>query len=175
MQKFDITLTNEKEISYRRIILFFVILHTLLFTYLLYDTLLWKKAVAGLLFIFLYSAYRLLITNTAKQKFSYGSGFFFVFAIFFPIIWLMAIDALLFILSNSALQKTNFIFEKTQIQKINFPAKKFLWNQFSNVVLKDNILTLDFKNNKLLQGEIETTNINEDAFNTFAQEQLNKT
>ena len=38
---------------------------------------------------------------------------------------------------------------------IGFPGKKYQWDQFSNVVLKDNILTLDFKNNKLLQAEIE--------------------
>jgi hypothetical protein len=55
---------------------------------------------------------------------------------------------------------------------IGFPGKKYQWNQFSNIVLKDNILTLDFKNNKLLQAEITTININEDAFNTFAKEQL---
>ena len=61
---------------------------------------------------------------------------------------------------------------KIEIEKINIPGKKYTWDQFSNVVIKDNILTLDFKNNKLLQGEIETANINEDAFNTFAKQQL---
>ena len=174
MQKFDISLKNEKERSYRGIILLLVILHTLLFTYLLFDTSLWKKAVAGLTYIFLYSAYRLLITNTAKQKFSYGSGFFYLFAVFFPIVWVMAIDVGLLILSTVALQKTVFLFDKSEVSKVNFPAKKFKWDQFSNVILKDNMLTLDFKNNKFIQAEIETVNINEDAFNTFAKEQLEK-
>lgn len=174
MQKFDISLKNEKERSYRGIILLLVILHTLLFTYLLFDTSLWKKAVAGLTYIFLYSAYRLLITNTATQKFSYGSGFFYLFAVFFPIVWVMAIDMGLLILSTVALQKTVFLFDKSEVNKVNFPAKKFKWDQFSNVILKDNMLTLDFKNNKFIQAEIETVNINEDAFNTFAKEQLEK-
>jgi uncharacterized membrane-anchored protein YitT (DUF2179 family) len=172
MQKIELTLKNEKEKSYRRIILLFVILHTLLFTYLLFDALLYKKGVAGLAYIILYTAYRLLVTNTTKQKFSYGSGFFFVFAVFFPIVWVMAADIVLFILSTVALQKTVFIFDKSEVQKLNFPSKKMEWQQFSNVILKDNILTLDFKNNRFLQAEIETENIHEDAFNTFAKEQL---
>lgn len=43
------------------------------------------------------------------------------------------------------------------------------WNEFSNVVLKDSLLTLDFKNNKLLQLSIEETSslIDEKAFNDF--------
>ena len=172
MQKTELTLKNEKEKSYRRIILLFVILHTLLFTYLLFDGLVWKKAAAGLAYIFLYSLYRLIVTNTAKQKFSYGSGFFYVFAVFFPLVWVMAVDILLYILSTVALKKTVFHFDKSEVRKLNFPAKKMEWQQFSNVILKDNVLTLDFKNNRFLQAEIETANINEDAFNTFAKEHL---
>ena len=172
MQKIELTLKNEKERSYRRIILLFVILHTLLFTYLLFDGLLWKKAAAGLAYIFLYSVYRLIVTNAAKQKFSYGSGFFYVFAVFFPIVWVMALDIVLYILSTVALQKTVFYFDKSEVRKLNFPSKKIEWQHFSNVILKDNILTLDFKNNRFLQAEIETANINEDAFNTFAKEHL---
>jgi len=41
----------------------------------------------------------------------------------------------------------------------------------ANVMLKDNILTVDFRNNKLIQLEIEG-NINEIQFNEFAQQQL---
>ncbi|MBL0146328.1 MAG: hypothetical protein IPP48_11770 [Chitinophagaceae bacterium] len=38
----------------------------------------------------------------------------------------------------------------------------------NNVVVKDNILTLDFKSDKLIQEEIiEDADINEPAFNSF--------
>lgn len=43
------------------------------------------------------------------------------------------------------------------------------WSEFNNIILKDNLLTLDFKNNKLLQlniNESETT-VDENSFNTF--------
>ena len=46
---------------------------------------------------------------------------------------------------------------------------KYQWNQFQNIVLKDGLLTLDFKNNKLLQAII-TNEINEQhqaEFNDF--------
>jgi len=39
--------------------------------------------------------------------------------------------------------------------------------------LKDNVLTLDFKNDKLIQAEIENQKtINEQQFNSFVQSQL---
>lgn len=49
------------------------------------------------------------------------------------------------------------------------------WNDLSNVVKKDDVLTIDFKNNKLLQTEIlNPENINEDEFNRFCKEQLSQ-
>jgi len=175
MKRFEITLKNEKEKTYRFIILLFVVLHVLFFVYLLFDEMLWKKGVAGLVLTFLYSCYRLLITNINKQKFSFGSGYFFLL-IFISLDdnWLFwVIELILSTLSTIALTPIAFSFTSTEVKNTGFPFKKYQWDQFLNVVLKDNILTLDFKNNKLLQAEVATTNINEDAFNTFALELLN--
>ncbi len=47
------------------------------------------------------------------------------------------------------------------------------WDNFSNIVLKDGILTIDFKNNKLLQLDIEEKNsFNEIQFNDFCDRQI---
>ena len=45
------------------------------------------------------------------------------------------------------------------------------WNEFNNIILKDNVLTLDFKNNKLLQLNVQEsdTKIDENNFNTFCR------
>ena len=171
-----IRLKNEKRKSYQRIILFFVILHILLFSYLLLDRQLWKEGISGLIITALYAGYRLLICNTSKQKFSFGSGYFFVFGVasVIDIWWLGITDIILFLLSSIALIPFVLTFTSTEVKKAGLPFKKYQWNEFSNVILKDNILTLDFKNNKLLQAEIATKNSNEEAFNTFATEQLNK-
>jgi len=53
-----------------------------------------------------------------------------------------------------------------------FFRKRYEWNVFSNVVLKDGLLTLDFKNNKMLQREIIHQDVNENEFNSFCREQL---
>ena len=41
------------------------------------------------------------------------------------------------------------------------------WSGFNNIILKDNLLTLDFKNNKLLQLNIIENNVDENTFNSF--------
>ena len=41
------------------------------------------------------------------------------------------------------------------------------WSEFNNIILKDNLLTFDFKNNKLLQLSINESTVDEYSFNTF--------
>jgi phosphoglycerol transferase MdoB-like AlkP superfamily enzyme len=48
-----------------------------------------------------------------------------------------------------------------------------VWNELSNVIKKHDLLTLDFKNNKLLQVQIiNADHIDEEEFNEFCQQQL---
>ena len=54
---------------------------------------------------------------------------------------------------------------------MNFPQQTYSWDMFDNVILKDNILTMDLKSNKLIQIEIDNS-VNEIQFNEFAQQQL---
>ena len=88
--------------------------------------------------------------------------------------YVIAIGCILMgILYKLSLQKLQLVFTKEKVMKLNFPKKEFAWNDLNNVILKDGILTLDFKNNKLLQAEIEKMqDINEAVFNSFAQSQL---
>ena len=79
------------------------------------------------------------------------------------------------LLYKVSLQEIKFVFGHENIIKMNFPQKKLDWNLLNNVILKDNILTLDFKNNKLLQAEIEKNDINEIDFNSFAKTRMSKT
>jgi hypothetical protein len=69
-------------------------------------------------------------------------------------------------------QQINFTADQISIS--GFPEKKLEWTTFSNVVLKDNLLTLDYKNNKLFQAEIPyNVPAEEEArFNAFAAAQL---
>lgn len=57
----------------------------------------------------------------------------------------------------------------------SFPAKNIKWAELNNLVLKDGLLTIDFKNNKLIQQAIdENSPVNEQEFNEFCRQQLNK-
>ena len=55
-----------------------------------------------------------------------------------------------------------------------FPFKNYAWQQLRNVMLKDNLLTLDFTNNKILQKETETdvSLETEREFNEFCKAHL---
>lgn len=175
--QFDITFKNEKERTYLLIAFFFVVLHALFFIYLLFDENLWKRGVGGLVIIAIYSLYRLLISKTSHQKFFYGEGIFFLFSMFFIFAewwWLVGFEMIISTLCFALLQKRSIYFKSYVVELKTRPYKRYKWNELSNVVLKDNILTLDFKNNKLLQAEIATQNINEHVFNTFAIEQIAK-
>lgn len=56
----------------------------------------------------------------------------------------------------------------------SFPARTVAWKEMNNVILKDGLLTLDFKSNKILQNEIINPpgDIPESEFNRFCQERL---
>ncbi len=55
--------------------------------------------------------------------------------------------------------------------------KRFHWNDLNNVILKDGLLTIDFKNNKLFQKETlddDEPDADEDEFNDYSKAQLMK-
>ncbi|OYY22402.1 MAG: hypothetical protein B7Y69_06810, partial [Sphingobacteriia bacterium 35-40-8] len=56
----------------------------------------------------------------------------------------------------------------------SFPKKHILWEELNNVVIKDGLLTIDFKNNKLLQKEIQSGSNAKDEqdFNEFCRNKL---
>jgi hypothetical protein len=55
-----------------------------------------------------------------------------------------------------------------------FSERLIAWNQLNNVILRDDLLTLDFKNNKVLQLEVldETGLVTAEEMNTFFKSRL---
>ena len=66
-------------------------------------------------------------------------------------------------------------FDAEEISFNSFPRKILLWKDVNNVVLKDGILTIDLKNNTLIQKPLndEVDKHIEQEFNEFCKEQLN--
>jgi hypothetical protein len=56
-----------------------------------------------------------------------------------------------------------------------FSSRVVGWNQLNNVILRNDLLTVDFKNNKILQLEVldNIPDIKEDEINGFCRSRLN--
>jgi hypothetical protein len=65
-------------------------------------------------------------------------------------------------------------FDEQEIVFNSFPKKTISWKEVSNVVLKEGLLTIDYKNNKLFQREVNeaVSAQTEKEFNAFCQQQL---
>ena len=89
-------------------------------------------------------------------------------------ILMMMIHILLLVFDSITKRKLQVNFNTNGIVYPSFPKKNIQWNVLSNVILKDGLLTIDFKNNHLLQSEIEVNEnkIDETIFNYFCQQQL---
>lgn len=60
-----------------------------------------------------------------------------------------------------------------QIIYPSFPRKHLFWQDLRNVILKDGLLTIDLKNNRLIQNHIISV-INEKEFNEFCRKEMIK-
>ena len=92
--------------------------------------------------------------------------------------WLSFVFIILALLEYQAKYSVEIGFSDDEIKFNTFFKKKYRWSDFTNIVLKDGLLTLDFANNKLLQREIEDDDDEDDAdekeFNEYCQRQLAK-
>ena len=83
--------------------------------------------------------------------------------------WLVAVFAFLALLEYQAKKHPEIGFADDHIMFNNLFRRKVSWNEIDNVVLKNGLLTIDFKNNRLLQREIESgeSEASEDEFNEW--------
>lgn len=88
--------------------------------------------------------------------------------------WLCAVYLLAAFLEKPLKVTPEYAFDENEIVFNSFPQKKYVWNDVTNVVLRFGMLTIDLKNNKIIQGEV-----NDDVplqveieFNEFCKKQL---
>jgi len=94
--------------------------------------------------------------------------------IFLQLFWVAAIVLLFGILHGIAIRRLVILADTNKIIYPSFPPRSIEWNELSNVILKDDLLTIDFKNNKIIQQLIDKTElpVNEKEFNDFCTKQL---
>jgi len=90
--------------------------------------------------------------------------------------WLVAVFAFLALLEYQAKRSPEIGFAEDYIIFNNLFRKKVPWNEIENVMLKDGLLTIDFKNNRILQREIDSgeSEASEQEFNDWVKMRINK-
>lgn len=173
MQEYNIEIKNEKVKTYRVLTFFIVALNVLFFISSAFDSGQRKSSLISLGFILIYILYRFYKSKKDKHTFFFDEWIYFLLMILWVNNYLIAIICLiLFLTYTISLQKIIYTFDTSLIKQKNFPWKKYQWSELSNVILKDNMLTIDLKNNKIIQAEIMSNDLNEKEFNAFAQSQL---
>jgi hypothetical protein len=91
--------------------------------------------------------------------------------------WLVFIFIILALLEYQAKYAIEIGFSDNEIVINSLFKKRYSWKQFSNIVLKDGLITLDFSNNRILQREVEEDeedDADEDEFNQYCNSQIQK-
>jgi len=120
-------------------------------------------------FIFFY----VLIYKRILPSLFWVEIFFFLSSVY----WIYTSNMYLFfllvfigILYSLAQADTVFAFTKSYISRTTIYSIKIPWSTLSNVILKDGILTLDYKSNKIMQQYIDKGDeVGEEEFNHFCQ------
>lgn len=178
MRQFEIEIKNEKKHSYRLYNWFALVISLAGFSFFLFFDEWFVEALGAILLVIIYLLTRYYRRKKRKAFYLFDDQGYFLFLLSFGWLGLQkfliaGICLLLGLVYQTAMQKIIFFFKKEGITKTNFPKKDIEWNTLDNVILKDSILTIDFKNNHIIQGQIEPSQkINEVDFNRFVQDQI---
>ncbi|MBN9351393.1 MAG: hypothetical protein J0H55_11995 [Chitinophagaceae bacterium] len=175
---FVIVLKNEKISTYKKLAFVFAGINLVPFVIFSFFK---SLMLVGLLGVFCFIVY-FVLKRYLKKKYSgrvaaIDEYLFFLLAS----VWLMksvvmALSLLIIgLLFKFALKELKFVFKKEGIYKDFFPKKKYEWSDLDFIILKAGILTMNFKDEGLIQGPVENESENdEQEFNSFVLEQLHQ-
>lgn len=175
MQKFEFVLKNEKLKHYKTLTLFVIFINIVFVIWLgITDPTLRVSAILTTILVIA----ALVIFHMMKKNF--GSliamlliANFYVEAGYWAALGILILMALLYLVSIRPLvvqvSPTNILYP-------NFPKRKIEWDELNNLVLKDGLLTLDFKNNRIAQvtvnNEGNKPDVDEMEFNDFCRDRI---
>jgi len=177
---FTIILKNEKLTSYNRLALFILLIHLLFFIGDILKTppdVNVAAPIAGMIISLIGFGFNI-------QSFSKNKKPLVPFVVVFTalaVVWVMLTNLwppitmlVLAFLDVHVRKKITVVFSDDGIAINTLPSKNYQWVQLGNVILKDRILTLDFKDDRLIQTEIgeESWGVEEDGFNSFCKQRL---
>lgn len=174
MKVYELILKNEKIQSYKASLPIIIALNSIAFLFLAFNyTISFKRITslsAAIIIIALLVTH--LIQKNKKNYTSYIAVLIIIVAYALLQLYFFAIGvALIYVLYQITTRKLLVTVSPGNIIYPSFPSKKIEWNELANIVLKDGLLTIDFKNNKILQVEISGVT-DEKEFNDFCRTQL---
>lgn len=178
MKQYDLVLKNEKERSYRRISIFLFAINFISILYLTYERNFTRWGPFILSIIAVLAVFASFYFKNTNEKMTFTLAFFFfILAWQTAGFWLPEILNFLFSILYLYASKTPIVnINEKEVTYPSFPKKRFNWIELSNLILKDGLLTIDLKNNRIIQQQIVETSstIDEKEFNEFCLRQLNK-
>ena len=178
MKAYQLVLQNHKLKTYRKISWLIVALNFFAFlfiSYQLFNTEKFKWPLIGAVLILVFVIF--FYIKKRKDKNSIPLFIYpFLVAMF---TWLQLnnywmIGIIFFMLVFENLSKKTLIV-KVDDQKIiypSFPIKEIEWPLVKNILIKDGLLTIDLKNNKLIKTLLIESDVSEENFNEFCTKQL---
>ena len=177
MMKYNFILKDNNDRSYRQFIWFLFFLHVIAAGVFVLNTnndrvkielsiLLGFYVILGISYNYFKKHSKALETFSLVMALLYAN-FWFKQAGFIALIIFAAIYILVTMVKG---KKTTVLFSNEGVHLTRvFKTAVFPWTEMDNVVLKDNLLTIDFKTNKIIQVEIAEPNkaVDEQEFNLF--------
>jgi hypothetical protein len=172
---FVIVLKNEKLKTYTVISWLIIILNFAAFIYMGIT----KKATidnlpyfaAGML-LCIFVARKLIKRETIdNEMISLSFSIIILTWVIIQLFWIAAIILFLFIVQEISRRKLVVLVFEDSISYPSFPKRFIEWKDLNNVILKDGLLTIDLKSNRVLQHEIISV-VYESEFNEFCQSRI---
>ncbi len=181
MAKFEVVLKNDKARQYDRMALFIILLNIAVFVLFFFNSAeknVRYEALAGAVLCAAALGVDFYLRSVKKNA---GKPYRDLCLLLITITWIALgnwwaafINVVLALLFQVSQRQLKVSIDKEVILYPSFPQRKIQWDELNNLILKDGLLTIDFKNNKILQSEIidSSAQLNEKEFNDFCREQL---
>lgn len=180
MQQFKLSIQNEKAGIYKKLASFIILLSVAVFAILIYYTNQSGTRTGSITALIIIAGYFILskvLPAGKKPGFEFESSALFIIGFTWLLMmywWQAAIFFVLLFLYKISQRPLIVSVSSTAVIYPSFPKKEITWNELNNVILKDDLLTIDFKNNKIIQQLIlnKEPAVDEQEFNDFCKTQL---
>jgi hypothetical protein len=182
-KEFDFVVSLQRPDFKKYDIISFLLLTSAAFVFLFFffinDAHFWLHIVSALVIIFqvIYNFYDRKKGEYCDHRISFAIAcitFFFIPSKNFIVIIIALLYGVLALLERQIKFPEEIGFNKSGITINAIYKKHYEWNFINNIILKDGLLTIDYKNNKIFQKEIEeeVSPVLEEEFNEFCRLQL---